>query len=80
MLIFQFDRSKGDPLNLIEVILKRDPNGYTIGTRADIIKGTLARNQNYFVKFSGLKAEDVPAEHYTIRELVRKQSICVQTA
>ena len=27
------------------------------------------------MKFSGLKA-DVPAEHYTVRELVQKQNIC----
>ena len=48
--VAQFDRSKGDPPNLIGVVLKRDPNGYTIGTRAGIIKGTLARNQIEFVK------------------------------
>ena len=38
--ISQFDRSKGDPPNLIGIVPKRDPNGYTIGTRAGIIKGT----------------------------------------
>ena len=74
--VSQFDKSKGDPPNLIGVVQKRDPDGYTIGTRADIIRDTLARNQIEFVKFSGLKGENVPAEHYTVRELVRKQSIC----
>ena len=43
--VSQFDRSKGDPPNLIGVVLRGNPNGYTIGTRAGIIRGTLARNQ-----------------------------------
>ena len=73
---FPVDWSKGDPPNLIGVVLRRNPNSYTIGTRAGIIRGTLARNQIEFVKFSGPKAGDVPAEHYTVRELVQKLSIC----
>ena len=30
--------------DIIGVVLRRNPNGYTIGTRAGIIRGTLARN------------------------------------
>ena len=70
-MLWQFDWSKGDPTNFIGVVLKRDPTGCTIGTRAGIIIGTLARNQNKFVKFSGFKAGNVLAENYIVRELVR---------
>ena len=34
-----------------------------------------ARNQLEYVSYSGLRAEDVPPQQYTIREIVRKQSL-----
>lgn len=71
------DRSKGDPPNLIGVVPSTEESGdYKIGTRSGIIKGKLARNQVEFVRFSGLKLDDVPQKQLSIREIVRAQSVC----
>ncbi|KAG7167687.1 hypothetical protein Hamer_G020570 [Homarus americanus] len=64
----QFDRSRGNPPNLIGVVLYKEKNGaYMIGTRSGKFKGKLAHNQVEFVCFSSLKPEDVLQEHLSIR-------------
>ena len=69
-------RSKqGDPPNIIGVVLQVDGTGFIIGTKVGKIRGKLAINQVEYVSYSGLKAEDVPPEEYSIREIVRKQSL-----
>ena len=40
--VSQFDRSKGDPPNLVGVVLSVKDNKYVIGTKGGIIKGKLA--------------------------------------
>lgn len=74
--VSQFDRSKGDPPNVIGVVLAAEDNGYVIGTKRGIINGKLARNQFEFVQYKGLTAENVPPEHLSIREIVRAESVC----
>ena len=70
-----FDRSKGDPPNIIGVVVTVEESGYTIGTRNGIIKGKLARNQFEYVQYTGLQAEDIPPEQITLREIVHAQSV-----
>ncbi|KAI6660089.1 KRAB-A domain-containing protein 2-like isoform X1 [Oopsacas minuta] len=74
--VSQFDRSKGDPPNIIGIVLEFDQSGYQIGTRTAKIRGRLARNQVEFIKFTGLNSEHIPDEELSIREIVRAQSIC----
>ena len=74
--VSQFDRSKGDPPNVIGIVLSVEDSGYAIGTKQGIIRGRLSRNQFEFVQFRGLKAEDVPPEQLSIREILRAQSVC----
>jgi len=70
--VSDFDRSKGDPPNVIGVALAVGKSGYTIGTKQGIIKGRLARNQ----KYSRLATENVSNTESTVREIVRAQSVC----
>ena len=74
--VSQFDRSKGDPPNLVGVVLAVEDNGYVIGTRRGVIKGKLARNQFEFIHCKGLVAENIPPEQLSIHELVRAGSVC----
>ena len=74
--VSQFDRSKGDPPNIIGLVLEFDQRGYRIGTRSAKIRGRLARNQIEFIKFTGMKLEDIPDGELSIREIIRAQSIC----
>ena len=76
MLVSQFDRSKGDPPNLVGVVLAVEDNVYMIGTRRGVIKGKLARNQLEFVHYKGLMAEHIPPEQLSIHKLVRAESVC----
>ena len=73
--VSQFDRSKGDPPNLVGVVLSAEDNKYVIGTKGGIIKGKLARNQIEFLQYKGLVAESIPPEELSIRELVRAGSV-----
>jgi hypothetical protein len=71
-----FDRSKGDPPNLVGVVMEASDGGYTIGTTSGIIQGKLARNQIEFVKYSKLQPTDIPQTRLSIREIVQAQSVC----
>ena len=60
--VSQFDRSNGDPPNVIGVILSIDEKGlFTIGTKSGKIRGKLSRRQIEPVNYRGLKDEDVPS-------------------
>ena len=74
--VSQFDRSIGDPPNIIGVVLSTDESGCVIGPKNGTINGKLARNQFEFVQYCGLKVEDVPLVHLSIREIVKAQSVC----
>ena len=71
-----FDRSKGDPPNIIGVVMEVEGTKYTIRTSQGVIKGRLARNQFEFVKYKGISVANVPAKELTLREIVRAKSIC----
>jgi len=69
-----FDRSKGDPPNVIDVVLAMAKSSHTIGTRQGIMKGKLARNQIELQKYSWLATENVPNTERTLRETVQLTS------
>ncbi|XP_066964305.1 uncharacterized protein [Macrobrachium rosenbergii] len=74
--VSQFDRSKGDPPNIVGVVLAVEDSGYVIGTKSGIINGKLARNQFDFVQYKGLLPENILKQQLSIRELVRAGSVC----
>ncbi|XP_064082893.1 uncharacterized protein LOC135198851 [Macrobrachium nipponense] len=74
--VSQFNRSKGDPPNIVGVVLAVEDSGYVIGTTSGIINGKLARNQFEFVQYKGLLPENIPKQQLSIRELVRAGSVC----
>ena len=76
--ISKFDRSNGDPPNVIGVILSIDEKGlFTIGTKSGKIRGKLSRSQIEPVNYKGLKDEDVPSNiELSVREIVCDQSVC----
>jgi hypothetical protein len=39
------DRAKGDPRNLLAVILSREEHGYKLGTKSGVLRGLYTRNQ-----------------------------------
>jgi hypothetical protein len=43
------DRGKGDPRNLLAVVLSREEHGYKLGTKSGVLCGLYTRNQ-YSVK------------------------------
>ena len=74
--VSQYDRSKGDPPNVLGVIMSVHNCGYVVGTKSGVIKGKMARNQIEFIKFAGITDEDVPSVELSLHEIVRAQSIC----
>ena len=75
--VSEFDRGRGDPLNLIGVVLENNINGNVkVGTKAGVLQGWLSRSQVEFAKQVLLKVEDVPtATELTIRSAVRVLSV-----
>ena len=74
--VSEFDRGRGDPLNIIGVVLEKNENGSVkVGTKAGVIQGWLSRSQVEFAKQTLLKAEDVPSTEMTIRSAVRVLSV-----
>jgi hypothetical protein len=39
------DRGKGDPCNLLAVVLSREEHGYKLGTKSGVLRGLYTRNQ-----------------------------------
>ena len=62
VFVSEFDMGRGDPANLVGVVLEIKNEKYRVGTRGGIIKSWLERNCFERVKYSGLKAIDVPEE------------------
>lgn len=72
----EFDRGKGDPANVVGIILQKNENDkYEIGTRAGVISNWLERNSFEPVKFKGLTIQDVPNKKASLREIVRDLSV-----
>ncbi|CAH0385830.1 unnamed protein product [Bemisia tabaci] len=73
--VSEFDRSRGDPANIIGIVMKEENGLFQIGSKCGIISTRLARNAFEVVKYKGLKVEDVPQDCFSVRELVRKMSV-----
>lgn len=72
----EFDRGKGDPANVVGVILEKNENGkYKIGTRAGKVSNWLERNSFEPVKYRGLTKQDVPNKEVSLHEIVRNLSV-----
>lgn len=72
----EFDRGKGDPANIIGIVLdKNDGNQFKIGTRGGVISSWMERNAFEPVHFRGLNKEDVPNVDASLREIVRNLSV-----
>ena len=73
--VSQFDRSNGDPPNVIGDILSVHGNGlFKVGTTSGRISGKLSRSQIEPIKYKGLTDQDVPADI----ELSLKEIVCAQ--
>ena len=73
--VSEFDRGRGDPANIIGVILEVNDSNYKIGTKAGKIDNWLERNAFECLKYKGINVEDVPAVEYSVREIVKLLSV-----
>lgn len=75
--VSEFDRGRGDPANLVGVILEKDSDKgkYKIGTRGGIISSWMERNSFELTSFRGLQEKDIPEKSAGIREIVREISV-----
>jgi transposase InsO family protein len=74
--VSEFDRGRGDPANLIGVVLEKGDRGFKLGTKVGILSGLFARNQIEMTKFNKLKIDMVPEEDdLSIRTAVRLLSV-----
>lgn len=74
--VSEFDRGRGDPPNLIGVVIQEKEGKYKIGTKHGIIQNWLERNSLATTKYAKLSVNDVPLSKETsVRELVRLGSV-----
>nr|CAH7758792.1 unnamed protein product [Callosobruchus chinensis] len=73
--ISEFDRGRGDPANLIGIVLAEKGGKFKVGTKHGIVDTWLERNSLQSTKFKKLKLNDVPNYETNIRTLVRKGSV-----
>jgi hypothetical protein len=73
--VSEFDRGRGDPANLVGVVLEKGDGGFRVGTKAGILSGKFSRNQIELTKYKGIQAAMVPQVDITIRSAVRFLSI-----
>jgi hypothetical protein len=72
------DRGRGDPRNILGIILDRDNNDlYRIAVRAGVLKGKYARNQFDICAQKLLQSNDVSATvEICLRQAVQEESKC----
>lgn len=70
VFVSEFDRGRGDPANIIGIVLDVKNDRYKIGTKAGVISNFLERNAFQAIKYAALKKENVPSKNYSIREIV----------
>lgn len=73
--VSEFDRGRGDPANLIGVIMSENEGKFQIGTKHGIVNNWLERNSLQATKYKNLKLCDVPNQETNVRTLVRKGSV-----
>ena len=74
-----FDRGRGDPRNILGLIIDRDVTNdlYSIGVKSGILNGKFSRNQFDLCSQVLLSASDVSREReLSLREAVQLQSVC----
>ena len=70
------DRSKGDPPNVLAMVLEVHENGlYRLGTRDGILKNLYARSQFSVCKENLLSESDIPNEEFSLRTIANAQSL-----
>lgn len=75
VFVSEFDRGRGDPANIVGVVLEAKDGRYRIGTRAGIIKNWLERNSFERTKFTGISKKNIPNNEVSIREIVCHLSV-----
>lgn len=71
-----FDRGRGDPSNLVAVILAEEDRKYRVGTRHGALNTWLERNAFAPTKFRSMTSADVQTDvEHSLRELVRLGSV-----
>ena len=71
------DRGKGDPRNLLAVILSREEHGYKLGTKSGVLHGLYTRNQFELSDNNFLAKDTVQLEtEISLRQAVSDASIC----
>lgn len=73
--ISEFDRGKGDPANLIGVVMEEKDGKFKVGTKHGIIDTWLERNCLQSTRFNKIQISDVPNNVSNIRSLVRMDSV-----
>ena len=73
--VSEFDRGRGDPANLIGIVLEKGDSGFRVGTKAGILAGRFSRNQIALTKFKGISSKMIPDNDITVRSAVRALSV-----
>ena len=70
-------RGKGDPRNLLAIVLQKDDIGYKLGTKSGLLRGQYTRNQ---FELSGSNFLDLNSVNHdveiSLRQAVSSESIC----
>ena len=71
------DHGKGDPRNLLAVVLSREEHGYKLGTKSGVLRGFYTRNQFELSDNNFLAKDTVQLEtEISLRQAVSDASIC----
>ena len=73
--VSEFDRGRGDPANLVGVVLEKGEQGFRVGTKAGILNVRFSRNQIELTKYKGIKSDMIPSDEVTIRSAVCMLSV-----
>jgi len=73
--VSQSNKCRGDPRNLIEVVLNINDETYKVGTKYGLLDNILNRNSLNKTKYNRLKIIDVPQTETSIRTLANLGSV-----
>jgi hypothetical protein len=72
----EFDRGRGDPANIIVVVMEAKDGKFKIGTKHGVVESLMERNAFDVSKYHGIKVKDVRLDLVTsVRNLVRLGSV-----
>ena len=75
VVISQFNKGRGEPSNLIPVVMNIDDERHKVGTKYGVIENILERNSLNKTKYNRLKIINVPQTKTSIRTLVNFGSV-----